>query len=82
MSGINLNKKVIAVPRLAKYNEHVNDHQLQIVETFNNKGYIKGITDVSMLPNAIKEINDFNPKKYTSNTNNIIEIISNYINKN
>ena len=31
-------KKVIAIPRLHEYHEHVNDHQKVIVETFNEKG--------------------------------------------
>ncbi len=35
IQGINAGKKIIAVPRLKKYKEHVNDHQLQIIENFN-----------------------------------------------
>ena len=31
-------KKIIAVPRLKKYNEHVNDHQIQIVQKFEKNG--------------------------------------------
>lgn len=81
INSIKLDKKVIAVPRLSKYNEHVNDHQIQIVEKFNNQGYILGITDISNLPKAIETINEFNPKKYKSNTNNIINIINDYINR-
>ena len=34
---LNKNKKVIAVPRLEKYGEHVNDHQLQIIENFDKE---------------------------------------------
>ena len=34
VTAVKLGKKVIAVPRLRKYGEHVNDHQIQIVETF------------------------------------------------
>lgn len=81
INSIKLGKKVIAVPRLSKYNEHVNDHQIQIVEKFNKRKYIVGITDISNLPKAIEAINEFNPKKYKSNTNNIINIINDYINK-
>ena len=33
-SSIKKGKKVIAVPRLHEYHEHVNDHQKQIVELF------------------------------------------------
>ncbi len=34
ITGLQNNKKVIVAPRLAKYDEHMNDHQLQITENF------------------------------------------------
>jgi len=34
------NKKVIAMPRLKKYKEHVDDHQIEICEKLANMGYI------------------------------------------
>ena len=72
-------KKVIAVPRLHEYNEHVNNHQKQIIETFDKEGYIIGIDDVSKLGQAIDKIKNFKPKKYQSNNNKMIEIIENFI---
>ena len=82
IGSIKLNKKVIAVSRLSKYNEHVNDHQIQIVNKFNNDGYIIGLNEVCLLKNAIETISSFIPKKYTSNTKNILNIVSNYIDNN
>lgn len=82
IGSIKENKKVIAVARLEKYNEHVNDHQLQIVKSFNEKGYIIGLEDATLLKNAVKNIKDFIPKKYISNTQNILNIVSNYIDNN
>ena len=67
IEGINLGKKIIAVPRLRKYKEHVNDHQMQIVENFNQNGYIIGIRGVDELESAIKKVEKFSPKKYVSN---------------
>ena len=40
LTGLSYGKKVIAASRLAKYKEHVNDHQVQIVGEFSKKGYI------------------------------------------
>ena len=34
ITGLQNNKKVIVAPRLSKYNEHMNDHQIQITENF------------------------------------------------
>lgn len=82
IGGIKANKKVIAVARLEKYNEHVNDHQLQIVKSFNEKGYIIGLENATLLKNALENINSFIPAKYISNTQNILNIISNYIDNN
>ena len=72
-------KKVIAVPRLHEYNEHVNNHQKQIIETFDKEGYIIGIDDVSKLGQAIEKIEKFKPKKYQTDNNKMIEIIEKFI---
>ena len=79
IEGLKKNKKVIAVPRKAKYGEHVNDHQQQIIENFNAEGYIIGINDVSELSDALLRAKKFKPKKYKSNTNNIIELVEKII---
>lgn len=73
------NKKIISVPRKKEYKEHVNNHQMQIVENFNKQGYIIGIQDIEELEKAIKIIPNFKPNKYKTNTQNIIKIIENFI---
>ena len=40
ITGIKNNKKVIVVPRLAKYGEHVDDHQVQIAQSFSKQNYV------------------------------------------
>lgn len=67
IEGINLGKKIIAVPRLKKYKEHVNDHQLQIIENFDRKGYIIGTKEVEDIENALNRVDEFIPQKYKSN---------------
>ena len=79
VTAVKLGKKVIAVPRLKQYGEHVNDHQIQIVETFSNQGFIKGIKDVSELKETLREIDTFIPNKLESNTERIINIIEDFI---
>ena len=80
LTSITKGKKVIAVPRLKKYNEHVNDHQLDIVDSFNKLGYIIGINNVEELGETLKKVKDFKPKKYIQNTGNIMKIVENFIN--
>ena len=55
ISSIKKGKKVIAVPRLHEYNEHVNNHQKEIIKLFNEKGYIIGINGVEELEQAIEK---------------------------
>lgn len=79
--SITKNKKVIAVPRLHKYGEHVNDHQKQIVKLFNDKGYIIGVEGVEGLEQAIKQVQDFKPKEYQQNHDKMLKIIEDFIEK-
>ena len=82
VGALKMNKKVIAIPRLKKYGEHVNDHQKQIVENLDTQGYIKGVFEIENLEKTIKEIDNFKPKKFVSNTQSIINIVENYIDTN
>ena len=79
LTGINKGKKVIAVPRLAKYNEHGNDHQLQIVDNFSERKYILAVKDLNKLGKTIEKAKTFKPQKFVSNTHNIINMIEEFI---
>ena len=79
LDGLKNNKVVIACPRLAKYKEHNNDHQLEIINKFSNDGYIIPLKDPNKLDIALEQALIFRPKKYKSNTNNMIKIIEDFI---
>lgn len=79
LQSITKDKKVIAVPRLHQYQEHVNDHQKEIVELFNQKGYILGIQDIGELEQAYQQIKEFKPKKYQPNNSKMLKIIEEFI---
>ena len=82
LDSLKLNKKVIGVPRLKEYEEHTNNHQLQILEKFYKDGYIIKSSSVEDLENAIKESKNFKTKKYKSNTENMVKLIEDYIDNN
>ena len=74
------NKKVIAAARLAKYGEHINDHQTQIIENFDKAGYIIGLNkELTNLSNALEKVKKFKPNKYKSNTENMIKLVQSKI---
>ena len=80
LDSLNMGKKVIACARLKEYKEHVNNHQLEIVEEFSRDGYIlNGTYD---LEEKIKNIKSFKPKKYLSNNKNFVNLIREFINNN
>ncbi len=82
LSGLRARKKVIAVPRLAKYKEHTNDHQLQIVENFAQNGYILKLDDGDSLEDVLKQSKNFKPKKWKFNNANFLTKLKDYIDKN
>ena len=72
-------KKVIAVPRRAKYGEHVDDHQLQLIKQFDELNLICSCRDMNKLGKALEIVQQTEYNNYESNTFNIINSIENYI---
>ncbi len=79
LTAIKNNKKVIAAARLYKYKEHTNDHQKQIVKEFAEEGYILELRDFNKLGKLIEKSKSFTPKKFVSNTPNMVKLIEDYI---
>jgi len=79
IGAVRKGKKVIAVPRLAKYGEHVDDHQLQLLKQFDDMHIIEPCYDVQKLDDAYANVlcTDYMP--YVSNTKAVISIIDNNI---
>lgn len=74
-------KKVIACARLSKFGEHVDDHQVELVDVFYSEGYILKVDENTSLNEVLKNIKDFKPKKFVSNTKRFIENLEQEINK-
>lgn len=79
MGAVKKGKKVIAVPRLAKYKEHVDDHQLQLIEQFKNQNLICGLSDCSELEEGLSFVKGHEFNSYKSNTESIISSIDMFI---
>lgn len=78
ISALKKGKKVIAVPRLSEYGEHVDNHQIQIVNQFKEMELIYGCYDMDLLK-ALKIVKETTYKKYESNTQKIIDSIEKFI---
>lgn len=82
IGAVKMGKKVIAVPRLAKYGEHVDDHQLQIVNQFESLDIVCSSTNLTDLSNLLEIVKKRNFRKYKSNTERIINSINTFIEEN
>lgn len=72
-------KNIIAVPRLAKFGEHVDDHQLQVVKVLEDEGYVRAVYDMEKLGGIISEALDSPIHKIYQRESSIIDIIDRYI---
>lgn len=82
IKALKAEKQVIAVPRLYKFGEHSDDHQLQIVNLFDELGYIRKVNEMENLFATINDIRNNPIKKKFKSDGKIIEIIENFINQN
>ncbi|PWG64458.1 PssE/Cps14G family polysaccharide biosynthesis glycosyltransferase [Bifidobacterium callitrichidarum] len=79
IGAVKKGKKVIAVPRLAKYGEHVDDHQLQLIKEFKQMGIICACDDCSQLVDALAEVKNTTYRPFESNTQTIIDSIDGFV---
>ena len=82
IGAVKKGKKVIAVPRLKKYGEHVDDHQLQLVGQFRELNLLCECCDCDVLWEAVEKVKRTEYESYRSNTDKIIESIEEFLVKN
>ena len=74
-------KNIIAVPRLGKYGEHTDDHQLQVVGVLEKEGYVRAVYDIKNLGKVINEAKTAPIKKPYNRESHVMEIIDRFIDK-
>lgn len=78
IGAVKKGKKVIAIPRLAKYGEHVDNHQVQLVNQFKELGLIYACEDMD-LEKVLYTVKKMTFKTYISNTETIIRSLEEFI---
>jgi len=81
IGAVKKGKKVIAVPRLAKFGEHVDNHQLQLISQFSEMKLIIPCYEMESLANAYFSAKDMETLEYKSNTEKYIEDIEKFLNE-
>lgn len=68
ISCITRNKKVIVAPRLKKYQEHIDNHQLEILQAFASKKLIIGLNQEFLdFEDKVMSVKGFDVEKFVSN---------------
>lgn len=80
LTALKKQKIIIAAARLKKYGEHVNDHQLQILENFKEAGYLLALEDFDKIDLLLKQARNFKPSMFKSNKENFLKQLENEIN--
>jgi len=79
IGALKKNKKVIAVARRACYGEHVDDHQSELLEQFEQMHLICVCKDTDNLAQALEQVRTTQYRAYKSNTGAIIASIEEFI---
>jgi UDP-N-acetylglucosamine transferase subunit ALG13 len=79
INALNFKKKIIAIARLKKFGEHVDDHQVEILEEFTKLNYILPWHHNVTLKSVLEKIDDFTPRNFISNKQSIINYLKDYI---
>lgn len=79
VNAIKKGKKVLGVPRLAKYGEHVDDHQIQLIKEFAEMNFISSVYDIEKIEDEMGKIKKKKFNKYKSNTEVMLDDITKFI---
>lgn len=81
ISAIKKNKPIIVLPRLKKYGEHVDDHQVEIGKAFEKAGYALCCDENSNLPEVIEKCRNYSFRKYEPQGEKMIEMIDDFLSR-
>lgn len=72
-------KPALVMARMAKYKEHVNDHQVSTAEMFEKLGHILVARTSDELPKQLKQLKDFVPHTREATPQLVAERIGQYL---
>ncbi len=73
-------KPLLVMPRLKRYREHVNDHQVATARKFEELGHILAVYDAKDLPNRLRKLKNFVPRERKANPEAVADRIHRFLN--
>lgn len=82
VAALKRGKPVLVVPRLARYGEHVDDHQVEIADTFSDLNYVLKYRDGDDFGTKIEQTRHHQFARYISKRETVIQTVQDYIREN
>jgi len=78
LTVLNYGKPLVIVPRLKKFNEHIDDHQIELAEMLKNEEGVQVVYDTDKLEHSL---NNAKPRKFKKSikNKNLVNFLKNYI---
>lgn len=73
-------KPLLVMPRLKRYREHVNDHQVATAKKFEELGHILAVYDAKGLPDGIRKLKNFVPTERKAKPDAVADRIRRFLN--
>lgn len=73
-------KPLLVMPRMKRYKEHVNDHQVVTARKFEELGHILVAYDVKDFPDGIRKLKNFIPRERKVNPKPVADRICRFLN--
>ncbi len=75
------NKPLLVMPRMKQFGEHVNDHQVDTANKFEELGHVLAVYNVNELAEKILQLNGFVPKPRVNQADQIANRINDFLNQ-
>ncbi len=79
ITALKSKKPVIVFPRLKKYGEHVDDHQLDIATAFAKKNYVMCCNEQDNLLNLLFQCRERNFEEYVSQREQVVSTVIEFL---
>lgn len=78
-AALKYRKPMVVLPRLKRFGEHVNDHQLDTARKFEALGCVLVAYDESQLPDRCRALATFRPTPRTPNAQGLVRYLRDYL---
>lgn len=78
-AALSINKPLLVMPRLIKYSENINDHQVATAEKFEELGHLLAVYNRENIPQRLEDIKSFVPTQRHTQVDKVVERISGFL---